>query len=279
MSRIPDLIKRCSHNDPVIMGIVNATPDSFSDGGDFNTVDRAVTHAVAMVKAGAEVIDIGGESTRPNADIVPVEQEIDRVVPVIRALAGTIAHISIDTRNAETMRAALGAGATMINDVSGLTYDPKALHVVADSDVPVCIMHTQGTPQEMQKAPSYDNVTEEICAFFEERLQACARRNIESNRIILDPGIGFGKTLEHNLEILLNLHVFKRLGCPVLLGASRKSFIHKLVDTPDAKARIGGSLAAALYGLNAGVDIFRVHDVEQTTQAFAVYQAISSSGA
>ncbi|PCI56201.1 MAG: dihydropteroate synthase [Alphaproteobacteria bacterium] len=270
-------IDKCSRDAPLIMGIVNVTPDSFSDGGVYLAADKAIEHGKLLLKEGADILDIGGESTRPNAETVSVEEEIERVSPVIEGLAAYAPYISIDTRNAATMQAAIQAGANIINDVSGLTHDPDSADIVAQSGLPVCIMHMQGNPQTMQNAPAYKNVIDEIMAFFEERLAFCSRRNIGSKNIILDPGIGFGKTLEHNLLIIKNINKFKVFNCPVLLGTSRKSFIGNLCCEPKPEGRIFGSISAALYGLENSVDIFRVHDVKETKQAFTVHHAIASA--
>lgn len=253
-----------------IMGVVNATPDSFSDGGAYDGAD----HGKKLLEEGADILDIGGESTRPGAKTVPPQEEIERVIPVIKTLKGT--KISIDTRNAVTMQAAIEAGATMINDVSALRHDPESVHVAAQSALPICLMHMQGTPEDMQNAPKYSSVIDEICAFFEERLSFCISNGIKEQNIILDPGIGFGKTLEHNLKILKNLHEFKRFGCQILLGVSRKSFIEKITGETEPKKRLSGSLSAALCNIEH-VDILRVHDVWQTRQALSVFEAIEES--
>ena len=257
------------------MGIVNVTPDSFSDGGNYVQAEKAIAHGLQLLDEGADILDIGGESTRPNAKSVSTEEEIARIVPVIEGLARKAPFISIDTRNSQTMQAAIKAGANIINDISGLTHDPKAISVVEQSGLPICIMHMKGTPQTMQDKPSYGNVIDEIIAFFEERLEFCVSHGIDKNAVIIDPGIGFGKTLEHNLEILKNLDKFQHFGCPVLLGASRKSFIGALSGEDNPQNRLGGSLAAALHGLTKGARIFRVHDVKETRQAFTVYDAVS----
>lgn len=253
-----------------IMGIVNVTPDSFSDGGEYD----GISHAKQLLEEGSDILDIGGESTRPGAETVQLEEEIKRIKPVISTLKGR--EMSIDTRNAQTMQAAIEAGATMLNDVSALRHDPESVNVVAQSNLPVCLMHMQGTPQDMQNRPTYDNVIDEICAFFEERLNFCTKNGIDQKNIILDPGIGFGKTLEHNLTILKNLDQFKKLGCSLLLGVSRKSFIQKITGEDDPKKRLTGSIAASLYNIKY-VDILRVHDVWQTRQALAVFDAIEKS--
>ncbi len=260
---------------PLIMGIVNVTPDSFSDGGKYLDADQAISHGLKLLEQGADILDIGGESTRPNSETISAEEEISRVVPVIKRLSGRAKFISIDTRNASTMIAAIDAGANIINDISALTHDPDSVDVVAQSGLPICLMHMKGNPQNMQDAPVYKDVVDEILSFFDERLEFCARHNIESSRIIIDAGIGFGKTLEHNLAIIKNISKFKHFGCPVLLGASRKSFIGSICNEPESSQRISGSLSAALYGLYEGVEIFRVHDVKETKQAFDVYNAIT----
>lgn len=253
-----------------IMGVVNATPDSFSDGGDYD----GVKHGRKLLEQGADILDIGGESTRPGAKTVQVEEEIQRIRPVISALKG--AEISIDTRNALTMHAAIEAGATMLNDVSALRHDPESVNIVSQSTLPICLMHMQGSPEDMQTAPKYSSVIDEICAFFEERLNFCTSNGIKEENVILDPGIGFGKTLEHNLTIIKNLHEFKRFNCKLLLGVSRKSFIEKISGETDPKKRLSGSLAASLYNIEH-VDVLRVHDVWQTRQALTVFDAIEES--
>ncbi len=273
-----DIMELCRSGEPVIMGIVNVTPDSFSDGGDFFSAEHAIEHGLQLLEEGAHILDIGGESTRPNADIISVDDEIKRVIPVIEGLAGKAPYISIDTRNSETIKNALKRGADIVNDISGLRHDVNNISVAVDANVPVCIMHMQGTPQDMQNRPEYENVIDEILAFFEERLGFCEKNGISKDKIILDPGIGFGKTLDHNLTILNNMDAFHRFGCPIMLGASRKSFIGALTGDDNPKNRLAGSLAAALSALDQGVQIFRVHDVRETKQAFDVHQAVRSVG-
>lgn len=273
-----DIMELCRSSEPVIMGIVNVTPDSFSDGGDFFSAEQAIKHGLQLLKEGAHILDIGGESTRPNADIVSVEDEIKRVIPVIEGLADKAPYISIDTRNPETMQKAISIGANIINDISGLRHDINSISVAVDAQIPVCIMHMQGTPQDMQNRPEYEHVIDEILAFFEERLMFCEKHGLSKDKVILDPGIGFGKTLNHNLTILNNMDAFHRFGCPVMLGASRKSFIGVITGDDNPKNRLAGSLAAALSGLDQNVQIFRVHDVKETRQAFDVYQAVRSAG-
>lgn len=257
------------------MGVVNVTPDSFSDGGHFLNHDKAIEHGLRLISEGADMLDIGGESTRPGAIPVAAAEEKRRILPVIEALAGQMRWISVDTRHAETMEVALAAGATIINDVSALRHDPRSVAVIAEASVPVILMHMQGTPETMQKNPKYNNVIKDIHDFFEERIKFCETNRIERENIVLDPGIGFGKTLEQNLLILKNLKDFSDLGCPLCLGVSRKSFIGKLSNDAEAKDRLAGSIAGALWGLSHDVDIMRVHDVRETKQAFDVWRAIT----
>ncbi|MGE0665216.1 MAG: dihydropteroate synthase [Sphingomonadales bacterium] len=259
---------------PVLMGILNVTPDSFSDGGRFLDLDAAVSHARRMIADGAGIIDVGGESTRPGADPVDPAEELERVVPVIEALQGCGVPVSVDTRRSAVMRAALDAGAGMINDVSALTADPDSLAVAAASGAAVVLMHAQGDPRTMQDAPRYVDVVAEVYTYLERRIEACARAGILIERLIADPGIGFGKTLEHNLALLRNLDRFHGLGCRLLVGASRKSFLGRLSGGAPADARLPGSLAAALAALRQGVHILRVHDVAETRQAIEVWRAI-----
>lgn len=258
---------------PRIMGIVNVTPDSFSDGGKYLGLEAAVAHGQALMKAGADILDIGGESTRPGAAPVPVHEEINRVVPVIQALKELGATISIDTRHTRVMEAALKAGADMINDVTALS-DDGALDLVAEADVPVIMMHMQGQPQTMQANPSYGDCVLDIYDYLAERLQACETAGIKRAKICIDPGIGFGKTLAHNMALITSLGQFHGLGCSVLLGASRKSFIEKICPATPAEDRLGGSLAAALKGAEQGAQIVRVHDVAETVQALKVWEYI-----
>ena len=266
---------------PHIMGVVNVTPDSFSDGGQFINADKAIAHGLQLVQEGAGILDIGGESTRPGAEVVDIDEEIARVVPVIEGLREALGDkpilISIDSRNAKTMRAALDAGADIVNDVSGLTYDPESANVVADAGCMVILMHSQGTPQEMQKNPSYNNVVRDVFEFLKLRISFCETHRIDPEMLIVDPGIGFGKTLEHNLLLLRNIKDFHGLNAPLLLGASRKSFIAAVSENEPSDERLGGSLSSVLWGLSQGVQIFRVHDVKETKQAFDVFQAIRTA--
>ncbi len=263
---------------PRVMGVINVTPDSFSDGGDCADADTAIRHGLALAEAGADILDVGGESTRPGAAPVEAAVEIARAVPVVRALARQGAVVSIDTRNAATMRAALDAGAAMINDVSALAHDPAALGTVAKSACPVVLMHSLGDPRTMQDRPAYDCAPLDVFDALEQRIVACGNAGIARDRIIVDPGIGFGKTVAHNLEILARLGVLHGLGCPILLGASRKSFIARLSRGEAPKERGPGSLAVALHGLAEGAAILRVHDVAETVQALRLATAVGEVG-
>lgn len=260
---------------PRIMGILNITPDSFSDGGDHFDAETAIASGQAMLAAGADILDVGGESTRPGAQPIDPAEEIRRIDPVVRALANVGALISIDTRNAATMRAALAAGARIINDVSALTGDPESLTVAARSEAPIVLMHMLGDPRTMQSDPVYACAPLDILEYLEDRISTCVAGGVSRERIVVDPGIGFGKRLRHNLQIMSRLSLLHLTGCPILLGASRKSFIASAVDrgTP-AKARLPGSLAAALAALDQGVQILRVHDVAETWQAAEVWRGI-----
>lgn len=263
---------RCEQR-PLIMGIVNVTPDSFSDGGDFSSTDAAITHGLQLIAEGADILDIGGESTRPTSAVVAPDEERRRVIPVIEGLKNAGALISVDTRNASTMRASLNAGAGMINDISALTYDTDAINVLRDSDCRICLMHMQGTPQTMQKNPQYNDVVKEVYDYLAERIEFCLSNGIAYDRLIIDVGIGFGKTLDHNLALLQNMARFKDLGVDILLGASRKSFIEKMCDRPiDPKDRLAGSLASILPAIRNNLQIVRVHDVAETRQFLDVAQ-------
>lgn len=259
---------------PRIMGIVNVTPDSFSDGGLHDDADRAVAHALRLAEHGADILDIGGESTRPGSDAVATAEEVRRVVPVIEKLrAKTDKLISIDTRKAEVMRQAVAAGADILNDVSALTHDPLALDVAAESGLPVMLMHAQGDPKTMNDNPQYADVVLDVFDYLERRIRDCEAAGIAKSKIIADPGIGFGKHLHHNVAVMAGLTLYHGLGVPLLLGASRKKMIGQLCDVPEAKDRLPGSLACALLGAEAGVQIVRVHDVAETKQALEVWRA------
>ncbi len=260
-----------------IMGILNVTPDSFSDGGQFIDVNRAVDHAMKMWGQGADSIDIGGESTRPHADIISPSEEIDRILPVIEILKKENVIISIDTRNTETMRAALNYNIDIINDVSALTHDKNSIDIIKNTNVIICLMHMMGTPQTMQSAPYYNDVVGEVKSFLAERIQTCIDNGIDRARLWIDVGIGFGKNLDHNLELLRSLDEFQDLGCPLMLDTSRKSFIEKICGNTSPEDRLGGSLASVINGYELGVQIFRVHDVMETKQALDVWRAMTES--
>ncbi len=263
---------------PRIMGVVNVTPDSFSDGGDFADPAHAIAEGLAMREAGADILDIGGESTRPGAASVSLEEELARVVPVVRALAERGAVVSVDTRHAAVMRAAIAAGARIVNDVTALTGDPESLATVAASDAALVLMHMQGEPQTMQQNPRYDDAPLDVYDCLAERAAACVAAGIARERIAIDPGIGFGKNDTHNVAILGSLGLYHGAGCAVLLGVSRKSFVGRLSAGEPPKGRLPGSLAAALGGLDQGVQILRVHDVAETVQARAIWHAVTTSG-
>ncbi|MEC8324742.1 MAG: dihydropteroate synthase [Pseudomonadota bacterium] len=255
-----------------IMGILNLTPDSFSDGGSYQQIDSAVISALAMLENGATIIDIGGESTRPGAPDVALEEELARVIPVIEAIRKkSDCLISIDTSKAEVMRQAVNAGADIINDVRAL-QEPNALATTAELGVPVCLMHMQGQPRTMQSNPHYDDVINDIKQFFVERIAACEAAGISRDKIILDPGFGFGKTLAHNYHILKYIDEFRMMGCEVLAGLSRKSMIGNLLGR-DVDQRLAGSVAGALIAAQKGAKIIRVHDVTETADALNVWRA------
>lgn len=262
---------------PLVMGIVNTTPDSFSDGGVHLDANIAIDSALAMVAAGADIIDVGGESTRPGAAPVSRAEEIARVLPVVRALAERGVVVSIDTRYAEVMAAAMAAGARIINDVTALEGE-GALEVAARTGAAVCLMHMQGEPQTMQADPSYVSAPLDIYDYLSARIAACEAVGIPRGRIATDPGIGFGKNLSHNAQLIGGLGLFHGLGCPILLGASRKSFIGKLCRGEAPTERLPGTLAAHLAGLDAGAQIIRVHDVPEAVQAVTVWQAVKAGG-
>jgi len=260
-----------------LMGILNVTPDSFSDGGKFERADVAIEHALAMIEAGADILDIGGESTRPGAAYVAPDDEIARTAPVIAALRQACAvPISIDTRKADVAAEALKAGATLVNDVYAFTHEPDLARVTAVAGAPVCLMHAQGDPEVMQDNPNYSDVILDVYDFLNDRIEIAVSAGIARDQIMIDPGIGFGKTIDHNLQIMNRISLFHSLGCPILLGASRKRFIGTIGKEPKADERLGGSIAVALAGAAQGVQIIRVHDIKQTKQALDLWQAVSS---
>ena len=262
---------------PLVMGVLNVTPDSFSDGGRWFDVERAIARGRALVESGADIIDVGGESTRPGAPEVPPGEEIRRVEAVVRALAEDGAVVSIDTRRKAVMERALAVGARIVNDVSALTHDPGSLAYIARCEAPVVLMHMRGEPRTMQREPVYDSPLIEVLEYLEARITACAAAGIPRERIVVDPGIGFGKRVPHNLELLAGIGAFHALGCGVVLGISRKSMIARLSRGEPPDARLPGSLAAALFAVQQGVQILRVHDVAETRQALSLWGAIAAA--
>jgi dihydropteroate synthase len=260
---------------PLLMGVVNITPDSFADGGRFFRPEDAIAQGLALVAAGADILDLGGESTRPFAEPVSLKEELRRVLPVIQALANqSRVPISIDTYKAPVARAALEAGAAIINDISALRFDPEMAPLAAARRAPLVLMHMQGTPRDMQREPHYDDLLGEIKAFFKERLEFAVARGVPRELVVLDPGIGFGKTWQHNLAILNNLNVFLDLGCPLLVGPSRKAFIGRILDLPAGEERDIGTLAAVAVSVLKGARIIRTHNVAFARQFLAVWDSI-----
>jgi dihydropteroate synthase len=259
---------------PQVMGIVNATPDSFSDGGAYADAGAAAEAGAQMAAQGAAIIDVGGESTRPGAAAVWEGDEIERVLPVVQRLAAAGNAVSIDTRKSGVMSAALGAGAKLVNDVSALTWDPQSASVVATAGAPVILMHHQGDPQTMQKDPRYEDVLVEVYRWLEERIEVAELAGISRDNILVDPGIGFGKTVAHNLELINGLALLHGLGCPIVVGASRKRMIGALANEAPADQRLPGSLALALKAVEQGAQIVRVHDVPETVQALKIWRGL-----
>lgn len=260
---------------PRIMGILNVTPDSFSDGGAWADEPDAVATGLRMASEGADIVDVGGESTRPGAPPVLPEKEQARVVPVIRALVARGVRVSVDTRNAATMRAALEAGAAIVNDVSGFSHDPDAARIVARARCPVVVMHMRGTPDDMTTRAIYRDPVAEVAEELRDRVAAIRRAGVADEAIAIDPGIGFAKKMEHSVAVLRGLEAFTAMGYPVLVGLSRKSFIGTISGEPDPRRRLGGSVAGALYAAAHGAAILRVHDVAETVQAIKVWQALA----
>jgi dihydropteroate synthase len=257
-----------------MMGVINVTPDSFSDGGLFFDKENAIAHGESLVAAGADIIDIGGESTRPFSEPVPLEEEIKRVVPVVAELSSRVSvPISIDTYKAEVARQAIAAGASLVNDIGALRLDPTMAKLVADEGVPIILMHMQGTPKNMQANPSYDDVVEDVIRFLTQAIQRATAAGIDRKKIVVDPGIGFGKTLTHNLLLLKHLSVFQTLKVPILIGTSRKSFIASLVGEDKELREVGTQATIAAAALR-GVHIVRVHDVETTKHTLKIVEAI-----
>ncbi len=262
-----------------IMGILNVTPDSFSDGGDFNTLETGLIQAKKMVKAGADMIDIGGQSTRPGAEVVSIDEELNRILPIIKFLRSkknicAEIPISVDTTRAIVAEKAIEAGTNLINDISAGTYDDEMFSVVADLKVPIILMHIRGTPKTMQKLTDYQDLIGEIYKFLESRIEVAVKAGIEREKIIIDPGIGFAKNYEQNLEIIRNLSRFKSLNCPILVGLSRKSFIGQILNQPDAKQRVWGTAAGCAAAIAQYIDILRVHDVKEMSEVCQVADVI-----
>ncbi|QMV13384.1 dihydropteroate synthase [Vibrio spartinae] len=269
--------KTLSLSSPQVMGILNTTPDSFSDGGQFVSPKKALAHADTMIRAGATIIDVGGESTRPGAAEVTVEEELNRVIPVVCAIRQKYPDIwiSVDTSKAEVMQQSIDAGADLINDIRSL-QEPGALAVVAKADIPVCLMHMQGQPGTMQKRPEYRDVIQEVYTFLKDRIAVCEKAGIRRENIILDPGFGFGKTLEHNYHLLANLNTFHQFGLPLLIGLSRKSMLHKFLDKRPADCMVASIVCAAVAAMQ-GAQIFRVHDVDETVEAMKIISMIQAN--
>lgn len=263
-----------SFKHPCIMAILNLTPDSFYDGGKYMNAEEASEHARKMTKSGADMIDIGGESTRPGASPINETEELKRILPVLKTLVAEGIKISVDTRHAITMAKAADCGAMLINDVSALSM-PNSLETLSKIDLPIVLMHSNADPSTMQDNPTYNQATLEVYEYLEARINVAKKMGINKEKIIIDPGIGFGKNLSHNLEIIKNLSIFHGLGCPILLGASRKSFIGKISRELDPNNRLAGSIASVLWGISQGAQIFRVHDVAETLQATSVWKNIS----
>lgn len=258
-----------------LMGVLNVTPDSFSDGGQFNTFDRAIEQARYLIDSGADILDIGGQSTRPQAVEISLEEELERVIPIVQALRQEAEiPISIDTTRSQVAQQAIAAGADLVNDISGATYDPEMLPTIAQLGVPIILMHLRGTPQTMQQLTDYQDLVGEILAFLQQRIAAAAAAGVNPDYIAVDPGIGFAKTYSQNLELLRQGKAFQRLNCPVLVGPSRKSFIGHILNQPDPQQRVWGTAAACCAAIAQGADILRVHDVRQMYDVCRVADAI-----
>ena len=277
MAQHPTSYARLSLDQSRIMGVINVTPDSFSDAGEVFAQVDAVARGKAMVEAGVDILDVGGESTRPGAQEISISEELDRVIPVIEGLLETGVILSVDTRHAEVMAGAIQAGAHIINDVTALTGDPKSLEVAANLGCPVILMHMQGEPGTMQNAPMYEDAPREVSDYLAKRIKACEAAGIARSQIAIDPGIGFGKTVDHNLQIIKQIERLHEHGCAIVLGVSRKRFIGLITDTQNPQGRLPGSLAAAVYARTKGVQIFRVHDVAESKQALLICDYIQSA--
>ena len=262
-----------NYKNPILMGVLNVTPDSFSDGGKYNTTFRALDHVKNMIDFGANIIDVGGESTRPGAKSVSDQDEIVRVSETIQSIKKKFPNqlISLDTRKSKVMQHGISIGVDMLNDVSALDFDQLSYQVVKDSGKPIILNHSQGIPENMQNNPTYDNVLLDIFDYFENKIKFLKDNGIKDEQIIIDPGIGFGKTLEHNLEIISKISIFHSLGYPIMVGPSRKSFIGKIMGEKDNPQRLGGTIASVLYSYLQGIQLFRVHDIQETNEALKVY--------
>ena len=268
-----------SFNKPLIMGILNVTPDSFSDGGMYTSKKTAMDHVKKMIKSGADLIDIGGESTRPGSEKIKIEEELKRIIPVLNNISDlkNKVPISLDTRKPEVMKKGLKKGVDIINDVSGLRYSKDTIPLLKKTKSPIIIMHSISTPKLMQKKINYKNILIDIYDFLEKKINQCEKNNIDRSRIIIDPGIGFGKNLKQNLNLIKNISFFHSLGVSILLGASRKTFISKISKNALENERLGGSISSVIFALNQGVQVFRVHDVIETKQAVDVYNKIKNA--
>jgi dihydropteroate synthase len=266
-------IYNLNFKNPILMGVLNVTPDSFSDGGKYNTTFRALDHVKSMIDFGAHIIDVGGESTRPGAKSVSDQDEITRVSETIQLIKKKYPNqlISLDTRKSKVMQHGLSIGVDMLNDVSALDFDPQSYQVVKDSGKPIVLNHSQGIPEDMQNNPTYENVLLDIFDYFKNKIKFLKDNGIKDEQIIIDPGIGFGKTLEHNLEIISKISLFHSLGYPIMVGPSRKSFIGKIMGEKDNPQRLGGTIASVLYSYLQGIQLFRVHDIQETSEALKVY--------
>ena len=262
-----------NYKNPILMGVLNVTPDSFSDGGKYNTTFRALDHVKNMIDFGAHIIDVGGESTRPGAKSVSDQDEIVRVSETIQSIKKKYPNqlISLDTRKSKVMQHGISIGVDMLNDVSALDFDQLSYQVVKDSGKPIILNHSQGIPENMQNNPTYDNVLLDIFDYFENKIKFLKDNGVKDEQIIIDPGIGFGKTLEHNLEIISKISIFHSLGYPIMVGPSRKSFIGKIMGEKDNPQRLGGTIASVLYSYLQGIQLFRVHDIQETSEALKVY--------
>jgi dihydropteroate synthase len=272
-SKKKNFAKLSFHKIPIVMGVLNLTPDSFSDGGKYNTKNKGVKHAIQMFKAGANIIDVGGESTRPGSKAINAKLEWNRVGKILKFICKKIP-VSLDTRKAEVMERGIRQGVEIINDVSGLTFNKESFSILKKYKTPFVIQHSKGSPENMQNKPTYKNELLEIYDFFEDKIKFLRSMGIKHNNIIIDPGIGFGKNLKHNMNLISNISIFHSLGFPILVGNSRKRFIKELSGKNDSKQRIGGTVASSIYLMMQGVQILRIHDVNELKQAIKVFKAL-----